>query len=149
MNKQPIVVEKTYDANRSTVWRALTDKNEMKKWYFDLEEFKAEPGFAFTFSAGPSPELQYVHFCEVIEVIPEQKLSYSWRYEGYPGNSIVSFDLSDKGDKTILKLTHEGVESFPEENNDLSRSKFEEGWNQILNSSLEKYIRRREGKDAK
>ena len=48
------------------------NKNEMKKWYFDLAEFKAEVGFKFQFSGGP-PEKQYLHLCEVTEIIPEKK----------------------------------------------------------------------------
>ena len=34
----------------------------------------------------------YLHLCKIIDVIPEKKLSYSWRYENYPGNSVVTFE---------------------------------------------------------
>src|SRR4249920_1565078 len=111
MNKQPIVVEKTYDAAPAEIWTALTDKNEMKNWYFDLAEFKAEPGFKFEFKGGPSPEKQYLHLCEIKEAIPEKKLSYTWRYDGYAGISLVSFELFPRGDKTVLRLTHEGLDT--------------------------------------
>ena len=46
---QPIIVERTYNAPIEKVWNAITNKDEMKKWYFDLAEFKAEPGFEFQF----------------------------------------------------------------------------------------------------
>jgi uncharacterized protein YndB with AHSA1/START domain len=81
----PIVVERIFETSADALWRALTDKDEMKKWYFDLPEFRAELGFKFTFPGGPSPDRQYVHLCEVKEVVPGTKLSYSWRYEGYAG----------------------------------------------------------------
>ena len=42
-----IIVERTFNASVGRVWTALTDLNEMRQWYFDLKEFKAETGFEF------------------------------------------------------------------------------------------------------
>ena len=56
MKKQPIVLEQLVNAPIAIVWKAITDKDEMKNWYFDLAEFKAEIGFSFEFSGGPSPD---------------------------------------------------------------------------------------------
>ena len=72
MDNQLIVLERLFNASTTTVWKALTDKNEMKNWYFDLAEFKAELGSKFQFTGGPSPDKQYLHLCEVTEVIPEK-----------------------------------------------------------------------------
>ena len=144
MKNEPIVVEKLYNAPVKKVWGALTDKDEMKIWYFDLEEFKAEPGFNFQFTGGPSPEKQYLHLCEVVDVIPTKRLTYSWRYDGYPGNSFVTFELNEQDNKTLLKLTHEGIESFPADNPDFDIKNFQAGWHDIINTSLRHYL---EGKD--
>ena len=140
MKTQPIVLERIFNATTSKVWNALTDKNEMKKWYFDLEEFKAEIGFKFHFTGGPSPDRQYLHLCEIIEVIPEKKLTYSWQYDGYAGKSFVTFELSKQENKTLLKLTHKGIETFPAEITDFAIHNFEEGWNEIINTSLKNYL---------
>ena len=136
----PIVVERVFSTSADALWRALTDKDEMKQWYFDLPEFKAEPGFKFTFAGGPSPERQYVHLCEVKEVVPREKLSYSWRYEGYVGDSLVSFELVPQGEKTLLRLTHSGLHTFPSDNPDLAKHNFEAGWDGIINQSLLGYL---------
>ena len=48
-----------------------------------------------------------------MEVIPEKKLKYGWRYNGYAGNSFVTYDLSAEDEKTKLTLTHQGIETFP------------------------------------
>ncbi|HEX4851821.1 MAG TPA: SRPBCC domain-containing protein, partial [Puia sp.] len=112
MDTKPYVLERTFDASVSNVWKALTQKELMKKWYFDLAEFKAEVGFEFTFKGGALPTV-YTHFCKVIEVIFEKKLSYTWRYDGFTGNSIVTFELFPEGKKTKLRLTHAGLETFP------------------------------------
>jgi uncharacterized protein YndB with AHSA1/START domain len=140
METQPIVVEQLFNAPVAKVWKAITDKNEMKKWYFDLAEFKAEVGFKFQFSGGPSPEKQYVHLCEVTEAVPDKKLTYSWSYEGYPGKSFVTWELEEKGDKTLLRLTHKGLETFPADNTDFAVHNFVEGWNGIINESLKNYL---------
>ena len=140
MEHKPIIIERTFKTTPSKLWNALTDNKEMKHWYFNLEDFRAEVGFQFQFSGGPSPDKQYLHLCEVTEVIPEQKLTYSWKYDGYAGISYVSFELFPDGENTKLKLSHEGLESFPKENTDFARHNFEEGWDSIINKSLQKYL---------
>ena len=140
MEHKPIVLERLFNAPIHKVWQSLTDKNEMKKWYFDLVEFKAEKGFKFQFMGGPDEGIQYLHLCEVTEVIVERKLTYSWRYDGYAGISFVSFELFEKDAKTLLRLTHKGIETFPKENPDFAIHNFEEGWNEIINKSLKDYL---------
>ena len=140
MDNQAIIIEKHFDAPVAKVWKALTDKNEMKKWYFDLAEFKAEPGFKFQFYGGPPDGIQYLHLCEITEVIINKKLSYTWRYDGYEGISLVTFELFQVEEKTKLKLTHSGLETFPQGNKDFARNNFVEGWNHIINISLKAYL---------
>ena len=52
MNSEPFVIERIYNAPVAKVWKAITDRDEMKEWYFDLEEFRPEVGFEFGFTAG-------------------------------------------------------------------------------------------------
>ena len=140
MKDQPIVIEQLFNAPPATVWKAITDKSEMKKWYFDLAEFKAEVGFKFQFPGGPENGKQYLHLCEITDVIPEKKLTYSWRYDGYAGISFVTFDLSALGSKTLLTLTHKGIGTFPENNPDFAIGNFTAGWDAIIHISLKKYL---------
>ena len=141
MESKNVIVERVFKAPIQLVWKAITQKELMKQWYFDLEEFKPEVGFKFQFTGGPSPEKQYVHLCEIKEVIYEQKISYSWSYKGYAGNSLVTFELFSKGaNQTNLKLTHEGLGTFPVNNPDFAISNFEEGWNHIVNTALKDFL---------
>jgi len=139
MPTTPIVVERTYNAPIEKAWRAITDKDEMKKWYFDLAEFKPEVGFKFTFEGGPDDRI-YLHLCEITEVIPERKLQYSWRYDGYEGISYVTFELFPVGEQTKVRLTHEGLESFPKDNPDLAKENFVNGWEDIIGKNLSDYL---------
>lgn len=141
MTAKTLTVERVFEAAKQTVWQAITDKDLMKLWYFDLPEFKAKVGFKFDFIGGPEEGVQYQHLCEILEVIPEQKLTYSWKYEGYEGISYVTFELfEEEKEKTKLKLTHTGIETFPAAITDFDYHNFEEGWNQIINISLRQFI---------
>jgi uncharacterized protein YndB with AHSA1/START domain len=139
MKAQPLVKEVTINAPVPRVWKAITDKDEMKNWYFDLEKFEARAGFEFQFSGG-TEERQYLHLCKIKEVIHEKKLSYSWKYENDPGISIVTFELFPEGNSTRLKLTHEGLENFSQENPDFARENFVTGWNEIIGKSIKEYL---------
>lgn len=143
MNGEPFVIERNFNAPAEKIWKAITDKNEMKQWYFDLVDFKAEVGFQFQFTGGP-PEKTYVHLCTVTEVVPGRKLTYSWRYDGYAGNSFVTFELFPDGKNTRVKLTHAGLESFPKENPDLAAKNFAAGWTDIIGRSLKEFVEKQE-----
>ncbi|MBC7861539.1 MAG: SRPBCC domain-containing protein [Bacteroidia bacterium] len=137
--EQPFIIERTYNAPAALVWKAITNKEDMKHWYFDLKEFRPEPGFEFQFEGGP-PEKSYLHLCKITEVVPEKKITYSWRYDGYEGISFVTFELFAEGNKTTVKLTHAGLETFPASNPDLAKENFATGWNHIIGISLKEYL---------
>lgn len=139
MNNEPYVIERTFNAPIDKMWKAITDKNEMKQWYFDLSDFKPEVGFEFQFEGGPDGRI-YIHLCKVTEVVPGKKITYSWRYDGYEGISYVTFELFAEGDKTRLRLTHAGLETFPVSNPDLAKENFAAGWTAIIGTNLANYL---------
>ena len=134
-----IVIERIFDAPIQKVWKAITDKEQMKHWYFDLAEFKPEVGFEFQFLAGKD-EKKYLHLCKITELTPGKKITYSWKYDGYEGMSYVTLELFAEGNKTRLKLTHKGLETFPKSNPDLARKNFAQGWTSIIGTSLKKFL---------
>ena len=138
-NSAPFVIERTYSATVSAVWKAITQKEEMKHWYFDLKEFKPEAGFEFEFYGGKD-DRQYLHLCKVVEVVENKKISYTWKYKDHKGSSQVTFELFPEGEKTRLKLTHSGLETFPSDNPDFAKKSFSEGWNMIIGKSLKAYV---------
>ena len=143
MKSEPLIVERTYNAPADRVWNALTDINQIRQWYFKLADFKAEPGFEFQFEGGREGRV-YLHKCRITEVVPGKKLQYSWRYEGYEGNSFVTFELFPEGNQTRLKLTHAGLETFPASNPDLARENFAAGWNDIIGKNLKEFLEKKE-----
>src|SRR5256712_6921471 len=135
---EAVVIERTFAASVARVWKALTDVEEMRRWYFDLKEFKPEVGFEFEFTV-EHEGMTYHHLCKVTKVIPQKTLAYTWRYQGHEGDSLVTFELFADGDKTRLKLTHEGLETFPKVPA-FARRNYDDEWTHIICSSLQHYV---------
>jgi uncharacterized protein YndB with AHSA1/START domain len=140
MNNEPFVIERMLNAPVEKVWAAITDPAQMKQWYFDLPGFKAEVGYAFQFEGGAPEGKKYLHLCTVTEVIVNKKISYTWRYDGYEGDSLVSFELFAEGESTRIRLTHAGLETFPASNPDLAKENFVTGWTDIIGRSLVAFV---------
>jgi uncharacterized protein YndB with AHSA1/START domain len=139
MKNEPVIIERTFNAPASKVWHAITDVDEMKQWYFNLPEFKPEVGFEFQFEGGPD-DRKYLHLCKITEVVPGRKLTHSWRYDGLAGNSFVTFELFPEGEKTRLRLTHEGLETIAVNGPDFYKENFVAGWTQIVGTNLKDYV---------
>lgn len=138
--KTPVVVERTFDAPAELVWKAITDKDQMKQWYFDLEGFKPEVGNETQYTVSHNNK-NFLHFFRVTEVLAGRKLTYSWKYADHVGESFVTWELFPEGDKTRLKLTHEGLETFqPDSNPDYARGNFTKGWTSIIGTQLANYL---------
>ena len=137
-----VVVERTLEAPVVKVWKALTDVDQMREWYFDLKEFKAEVGFEFEFVVEHEGN-RYHHLCRVTEVIPEAKIAYTWRYKGEPGDSLVTFELFAEGDKTRVTVTHTGIETFPK-TPAYAQKNFEAGWTAIVGTELKQFVEQKQ-----
>ena len=135
---KPVFKEVLLNAPPSRVWKALTDNNELKQWYFVLEDFKPEVGFEFKFAVEHEGR-NWVHLCRVTEVIPNKKLSYTWQYEGIPGDTLLTFELIPEGEKTRLYLTHSELETFPTDIPGLAVENFDTGW-EHFKEGFKKYI---------
>ena len=138
---EAVVVERTLNAPVARVWRALTDVDQMLQWYFDLKEFKPKVGFEFEFVLEHEGN-SYHHLCGVTEVVPQKRIAYTWRYKGEPGNSLVTIELSPESEKTRLKLTHTGIDTFPKMPA-YERKNFEAGWTAIIGTELKQFVERK------
>lgn len=141
MNEKPVIVEESFSVPAEKIWNAITNKDEMKIWYFDLEEFKSEVGFEFRFWGGPEDGIQYLHICEITDVKPLRLLAYNWCYDGYPGITNVCFEITEVSmSQSKLRLSHSALETFPSDNPDFAKANFEAGWNAIIKTSLKNYL---------
>lgn len=138
ISNQPLVKEVLLDASPARVWKALTDREELKQWSFEMDKFEPVEGFEFTFY-GEKDGVKFKHLCRVMEVVKERKMKWLWSYENVPGDTYVTFELFPEGDKTRLKLTHEGLEKLPQDEN-YARPNFEAGWNDLIGTLIKKHV---------
>ncbi len=143
MKDELLVVERTFDAPVALVWKTLTSRDDMKQWSFDVREFEPRVGFEFEFDV-EHQGFKYCHRCKVSEAVPNKRLAYTWRYEGHAGDSLVTFELFAEGKKTRLRLTHEGLETFPKLPA-FAKANFAAGWTEIVGTSLKNFV---EGRHA-
>jgi uncharacterized protein YndB with AHSA1/START domain len=92
------------------VWRALTEPALIARWLM-VNDLRPVVGHRFTFKAQPMPGWDGIVQCEVLEVDPPRRLSYSWR-----GGSdqisrldtVVTWTLTPTAAGTRLSLEHAG-----------------------------------------
>ncbi len=141
-NSDPIVAEQTFDAAIAAVWQAITDPDRMRRWFFDpITDFEPRVGFETEFTVR-FEDRDYLHQWKVTEVVQERRLVYDWRYGGFPGRSSVRWELSETPAGTKLRLTHEGHETFPEDDPAFSREQGQAGWDYLVGKSLKAFLER-------
>jgi uncharacterized protein YndB with AHSA1/START domain len=74
--------------------------------------------------------------------VPQQKISYYWQFEGYPGLGLVTFELTGQSDTTTLKLTNAVLEDFPDDIPEFRRESCVGGWEYFIGQSLKEYLER-------
>ncbi|MDB5023540.1 MAG: hypothetical protein JWP78_1295 [Mucilaginibacter sp.] len=95
------------------VWEYLTKPELMEQWLMK-NDFQPIIGLDFQFRTGPIPSLDFdgIFYCKVLEVIPFEKLSYSWKSGPGEGeitlDSVVIWKLEPKDKGTELFLEHSG-----------------------------------------
>lgn len=122
------------------VWNALTDKEQMKNWYFDIPDFELKEGNAFNFYE-PGEGRKFHHHCEITEVVPQEKLKHSWTYPDVSKEkTLVKWELKPENEGTVVTLVHKGLENFHHLGEDFYPESFQKGWEDILGKALKEYV---------
>jgi uncharacterized protein YndB with AHSA1/START domain len=120
------------------VWEYLTDSEQISAWLMK-NDFKPIVGHKFNFWTKPIINLGFDGnvYCEVLEIEPLKKLSYSWK--GGPGkgkitlDSIVTWTLIEKDGGTELTIEHRGFEGLK---NFMGYFFMNSGWKAIIRKKL-------------
>lgn len=118
------------------VWDYLTKPELIEHWLMKTD-FKPIVGHKFQFNSHSNDDCDYggITLCEVLEIIPHQKLSYSWK--GGKENSetkidtVVVWTLSEKNGGTELHLQHNGFTLLED------YTSHENGWAKFVNGLIE------------
>src|SRR5262249_57328225 len=110
-----IVVEGVLPHAPEIVWKALTSAELIGRWLMP-NDFAAEVGRRFTFRTRPIGDWDGVVHCEVIELVPQRKLVYSWKggsrtntKYGSSLDTVVTWTLNPVAVGPHLRVVHSGV----------------------------------------
>lgn len=102
-----VVVTRLIAASPATVFSFFTDVERWTSWQGVDGELDARPGGIFRIRM-PGAQVASGRF---LEVVPEQKLVFTWGWEGDappvpPGSTTVTIELEPNESGTLLRLTH-------------------------------------------
>jgi uncharacterized protein YndB with AHSA1/START domain len=133
---QAIVVDEVFPHAPETLWRTLTSGALMGRWLMQPTGFEPVVGTRFTYRTTPAGAWDGLIHCQVLEVVPNTRFSYSWSggHEGNTGygselDTIVTFFLSQAEGGTRLRLVHSG---FVMPTNEVAFRNMNEGWSKVV-----------------
>ncbi|WP_116948763.1 SRPBCC family protein [Jiangella endophytica] len=89
-------MERRFRHSRDKVWRALTEPDQMERWFPARAEFEAVAGSDVRYDDGSGPQVDG----QVTEATPGRVLAFTWSSE------LLRFELHDDGDGCRLEFTH-------------------------------------------
>lgn len=108
-------MEKTHSIGRSIekelfikapperVFRALTEKEELERWFLRKAEIDLRPGGAIRFEWKSG----FLNQGKILVLEPPHRLSYTWEAQT-PDATIVTFELTAENDGTLLYVKNTG-----------------------------------------
>jgi len=134
---QDIVVDEVFPHAPETIWKTLTTGELIGRWLkMSPTGFEPVAGKHFTYQTTPAGAWDGTIHCQVLEVIPNQRLVYAWKggHEtnvGYGSrlDTVVTFSLSRVEDGTRLRLVHSG---FVLPTNDMAFRNMSQGWKKVV-----------------
>ena len=133
---QDIVVEEVLPHAPETIWQALTTGEMIGRWLMAPTGFEPVKGKHFTFQTTPAGAWDGIIHCQVLEVMPNERLAYAWKGGdegnvgyGAPLDTVVTWTLSRVENGTRLRLVHSG---FVLPTNDTAFRNMSEGWTKVV-----------------
>jgi uncharacterized protein YndB with AHSA1/START domain len=124
-----------FSQSQEEVWEYLTNPELLSQWLMK-NDFQPVVGHKFHFIGDcEGNNSNAAAYCEVLEVTPPTRLSYSWQtnslYDGKPFDSTVVWTLVSKDNGTELQLVHNGFTAVEDVN------AHNDGWTRIGNKMVE------------
>jgi uncharacterized protein YndB with AHSA1/START domain len=107
MSDRTIVVTRSLSASPGEVFHALTDAEDLSRWWTTSAESDARTGGAYAYGfAFADSSRDRTHVGEYLDVTPGERVSYPWQAE--MGPTVVDIRLRPQDEGTELTLTHSG-----------------------------------------
>ncbi len=127
--KDTIQKEAIFKSDIDSVWNAISKQEEISKWFLEAD-FKAEKGYAYTFSSkdeGCEPIIG-----KVISADP-YLLIYTWEVKGTNIETTVAWKLESIDGGTKLTLEHSGISNYAADTAIKMFESFSGGWDNCIN----------------
>lgn len=137
-----LIIRRTFNAPRAKVFEAWTNPEQLKHWFSPNDAFvisiatvDLKVGGTYHIGMKP-PDRESLHVATGVyrEIIPPEKLVFSWSWEGEPLDTLVTVEFRDLGNATEVMLKHE---YFPDAQ---TRDKHSEGWTGCLELLRKKFV---------
>lgn len=135
---QEIVVDEVFPHPPEAIWKTLTTGALIGRWLMEPRGFAPVPGTRFTYQTKPAGAWDGTIRCEVLEVVPNERLVYAWTggdesNNGYGSrlDTVVAFTLTKVAEGTRLKLVHSG---FVTPRNDIAFQNMSDGWRKVVHN---------------
>jgi uncharacterized protein YndB with AHSA1/START domain len=106
-----VVVERDMAHPPEKIWRALTQSALIEEWLMK-NDFEPVVGHKLNFRARPVMGWNGVADCEVLEVVPHERLVYSWNASGEQARdglkTIVTWTLTPHAGGTHVRMEQSG-----------------------------------------
>jgi uncharacterized protein YndB with AHSA1/START domain len=134
---QDIVVDEVFPHAPEILWKTLTSSDLIGRWLgMQPTGFEAVKGKRFTYQTSPAGEWDGVIQCQVLDVVPNERLVYAWKggHEGNDGygsrlDTVVTFTLAKVADGTRVRLVHSG---FVLPRNETAYTNMSGGWKKVV-----------------
>jgi uncharacterized protein YndB with AHSA1/START domain len=137
-----LTIERRFRAVPERVFAAFTDPEVLRRWWAaapgwetPVAEVDARPGGRYRCAmkdpAAPAPDVVVGTY---VEVVPPERLVYTWGWEGDPPEqagslaSLVTVEFQPDGEGTRVRVVHTGFET------DVVRDQHAHGWNGCLDN---------------
>ena len=128
--QRDLVIKWFFPHPAEKVWECLTTPELISQWLMK-NDFKPIVGHKFRFHTRPIPKMGFdgIVYCEVLKIVTNKKLVYTWQGGPKPGvirlDTVLTWTLTPGAEGTTLLLEHTGFKGLQ---NYLTSIFLERGW---------------------
>lgn len=105
MNKKTITKERFIKATPERVFKALTEKAQLERWFVQQADIELKPGGAIRTNWMPDMGERGT----IQEVVPGHSFVFTWEGDFSPQPTTLAFRLKEQDGGTLLSFTHSGI----------------------------------------
>jgi len=121
-------------ASPAKVWEHITDPKKVATWLMP-NDFEPRVGKEFVMHCDHAETVS----CVVKEIVPQQKLVYSFQTKGLKVATLVTITLAKEDDGTRLTLVHSGWDALPPDQQGIA-GEFNDGWGGFLKKLQQQFL---------